>query len=214
MPRDELRFQNMDHKVRTSLRHWPQCPPGAEPNSKQAGVWLRGRPSDESASCHPFLKLPGTDRYRTMPDGLWLHFGNDPLDRWCDILCIEACSTIANLLDKRARFAPSTTSLLAYCPVGWLLAAVQPDGPPRYKLIGMLRGRYPDEPLLVPIRDLRVLYGLRRAQYDGFAATQMPQPHEYFCPMEALADEASHENPAMRSLIARASAAANFMLLP
>ncbi len=64
---------------------------------------------------------------------------------WCacylspDILCIEACGSVANLQDKRARFAASTTSLLAVCPVGWLLAPIQPEDPtPRWRLIRLL----------------------------------------------------------------------------
>jgi hypothetical protein len=28
---------------------------------------------------------------RTIPDGLWLHFGGTPEDPYADILCIETC---------------------------------------------------------------------------------------------------------------------------
>ncbi|WP_309228564.1 hypothetical protein [Roseomonas sp. KE2513] len=162
----------------------------------------------------PFLKLPGTNRLRTLPDGLWLHFSPDRADPYADILCIEACSSLQNLLDKRSRFAPSTTSLLAVCPVPWLLAPSQPNDPaPRWRLIRLLREE-PQEALVLPVRDVRVLYGLKSRQYDGFARSQMPQAHEYFCPMEALIEEHGAENPAMRALLARASAAANFMNFP
>jgi hypothetical protein len=189
---------SMDEQVRRRLRHWPQRPPGAPVNAKQ----------------------PGTNRLRTLPDGLWLHFSPDPADPYADILCIEACSSLQNLLDKRSRFAPSTTSLLAVCPLPWLLAPCQPEDPtPRWKLIRLLR-REPTEPLVLPVRDMRVLFGLKSRQYDGFARSQMPQAHEYFCPMEALTAEHGDENPAMRALLARASASAsasataNFMHLP
>ena len=37
--------------------------------------------------------------------------------------------TLANLLDKRSRFAPSTHSLLAVCPIPWLLAPVMATEP-------------------------------------------------------------------------------------
>ncbi len=74
--------------------------------------------------------------------------------------------------------------------------------------------REPEDALVLPVRDIRVLYGLKGRHYDGFARTQMPQAHEYFCPMDALTAERGDENPAMRALIARASAAANFMHLP
>lgn len=70
------------------------------------------------------------------------------------------------------------------------------------------------EPPVLPVRDVRVLYGLKRRHYDGFAQSQVAHAHEFFCPMEALTAEGGHEDPEMRALIARASAAANFMRLP
>lgn len=201
----------LDDIVRMRLRRWPQNPPGALPSAKQPGTWLRGRPGEDRLIGQPFLKLPGTNHYRTIPDGLWLHFSPDPSDRWADILCIEACSSIPNLRDKRARFAPSISSLLVVCPVAWLMEPLQPEDPtPRWKLIRLLR-QEPTEPLVLPVRDVRVLYGLKGRIYDGFLRTQMPQPHEYFCPMEVLTDEYGHEDPALTALIARASAATNFM---
>ena len=37
---------------------------------------LRGRPAeDETRISSPFLKIPGSSRLRTLPDGLWLNFG-------------------------------------------------------------------------------------------------------------------------------------------
>ena len=47
--------------------------------------------------------------------------------------------------------------------------------------------------------------------YECFMQGQVAQAHEFFCPMEALIAEGGHEDPEMRALIARASAAANFM---
>jgi len=203
-----------DEQVRRRLRQWPQRPPGTAATQKQPGTWLRARPGDAQTANQPFLKLPGSNRLRTLPDGLWLHFSPDPSDPYADILCIEACSSLQNLLDKRSRFAPSTMSLLAVCPLPWLLAPSQANDPtPRWRLIRLLRAE-PLDPLVLPVRDVRVLYGLKSRQYDGFARSQMPQAHEYFCPMEALIDEDGHRNPAMCALLARASAAANFMHLP
>jgi iron(III) transport system substrate-binding protein len=115
----------------------------------------------------PYLKLPGSNRLRTLPDGLWLHFSPDPADPYADILCIEACSSQQNLLDKRSRIAPSTSSLLAVCPLPWLLGPCQPDDPtPRWKLIRVLRAE-PTEALSLPVRDVRVLYGLKSRQAAG-----------------------------------------------
>jgi hypothetical protein len=200
----------LDTIIRDRLKTWPQRPPGAASLGAE-GAWLRARPSDGEPVAQPYLKIPGSDRMRTIPDGLWLHFSPDPDDRWADILCIEACSTFQNLLDKRSRFAPSTISLLAHCPLPWLLAPLQAnDSTPRWLIIPFLT-QEPVAALTVPVRDLRVLYGLQREHYQGFARHQMPHPHEYFCPMEALTAHAGHENPAMRSLLARASAASAFM---
>jgi hypothetical protein len=199
----------LDNIVRARLKTWPQRPPGATPSV--GGAWLRARPSEGEPIAQPYLKVPGSDRMRTIPDGLWLHFGGTPEDPYADILCIEACSTFQNLLDKRSRFAPSTTSLLAYCPLPWLLAPIQPgDETPRWRMIPACVAE-PVAGLTLPVRDIRVLYGLQREHYAGFARNQVPQPHEYFCPMEALTAHEGHANPSMRSLIARASMTSAFM---
>ena len=108
--------QTMDSLVRERLKQWPQRPPGVKATALGHDAWLRGRPT-EDLRCHPFLKLPGSSRWRTLPDGLWLNFGGTPVDAYVDIFAIEACGSLQNLLDKRSRFAPSTHSLLAVCPV-------------------------------------------------------------------------------------------------
>jgi hypothetical protein len=204
----------LDRKVRSQLRKWPQRPPGVAPNMKQPGTWLRARPGDADGQAHPFLKLPGTNRLRTLPDGLWLHFSPSAIDPYVDILCIEACSSLQNLLDKRSRFAPSTSSLLAVCPVDWLLSPVQANDPtPRWRLIRMLKEE-PTQPLTLPVRDIRVVFGLKSRHYEGFVRSQVAHPHEFFCPMEALTAEGGYEDPDMRALMSRASASANFMRLP
>ncbi len=204
----------LDQLVRLQLKKWPQRPPGVVVSPKQPGTWLRGRPGEASVAAHPFLKLPGSNRLKTLPDGLWLHFSPDASDPYVDILCIEACSSLQNLLDKRSRFGPTTSSLLALCPVPWLLAPTQSADPtPRWQLIRLLKAE-PLAPLVLPVRDIRVVFGLNRRHYDGFARSQVPHPHEFFCPMEALTAERGHENPDMRALISRASATANFMVLP
>jgi hypothetical protein len=203
-------FHSLDALVRTRLRQWPQRPPGLASPPGARGGWLRGRPTENTPGCHPFLKLPGTDRMRTLPDGLWLNFGGTPEDPFVDILAIEACSSLQNLLDKRSRFAPSTHSLLAVCPVPWLLAPVTANDPtPRWQATGMLRHE-PATPLSAPVRDIRVMYALKPGHYQGFADSQVPHPHEYFVPMDALTAESAYEDPRLQALFARASARANF----
>jgi hypothetical protein len=79
-------FRSLDALVRARLRKWPQCPPGA---LARRG-WLRGRPTEVDCANHPFLKLPGSSRLRTLPDGLWLNFGGTPAEPFVDILGIRA----------------------------------------------------------------------------------------------------------------------------
>jgi len=203
-------FRSLDALVRTRLRQWPQRPPGlVGPRTGRDG-WLRGRPTEKTSPCHPFLKLPGSDRLRTLPDGLWLNFAGTADEPFVDILAIEACSSLQNLLDKRSRFGPSTQSLLAFCPVPWLLAPVTAnDLMPRWQATGVLRHQ-PTMPLTLPVRDTRVMYALKRDHYQGFAESQVPHPHEYFVPMDTLTAETAPENPRLRALLARASASANF----
>jgi hypothetical protein len=136
------------------------------------------------------------------------------VEPFVDIFAIEACSSLQNLLDKRSRFSPSLHSLLAVCPVQWLLSPVMAGDPtPRWKATGVLL-REPELPFTLPVRDLHVLYGLKRHHYAGFARHQLPHAHEYFVPMESLTAEDGDKDPNLQALLARASASANFLSPP
>ena len=201
---------SLDNLVRTRLKRWPQRPPGLAPRPGQ-NAWLRCRPPEDTHKVHPFLKLPGSNNWRTLPDGLWLNFGGAPEDPFVDIFAIEACSTSQNLLDKRSRFAPSTHSMLAFCPVPWLLAPVTEGDPtPRWRATGIFRDQ-PTQPATLPVREMRVLYGLKSRDYAGFIRTQMAHAHEFFMPLETLTEENSDQNPALRALVKRTSITANFL---
>lgn len=203
------RFPSLDAMVQARLRRWPQRPPGIVAQANRS--WLRGRPDYPQSQGKPFLKLPGSTRLRTLPDGLWLNFGGTAEEPFVDIFAIEACSTLSNFLDKRSRFAPSNHSLMAVCPVPWLLAPAIPDeGTPRWRLTGVLRAE-PTLPLVLPVRDLRVMYGLKSRHYQDLVESQIPHAHEYFVPMQSLTAEHGDEDPALQSLVARATAAANFL---
>jgi hypothetical protein len=208
-------YKTLDALVRLRLKTWPQRPPGLPVTARyQRDAWLRGRPADETSSSHPFLKFPGSNRLRTLPDGLWLNFGGTAGEPFCDIFAIEACSSLPNLLDKRSRFAPSTSSLLAVCPVPWLLApVVEGDPTPRWQMTGVLRAA-PAIPLVLPVRDIRVMYGLKARHYSGFVQSTIPHPHEYFVPMSALTAVDGDKDPAMQALVARTSVTANFLSVP
>ena len=202
---------SLDLLVKQRLRQWGQSPPGVKMPRRGRSVWLRGRPCDETKISHPFLKVPGSNRLRTLPDGLWLNFGGTVGDPFVDILAIEACSTHQNLLDKRSRFAPSTHSLLAVCPVPWLLApAMAGDPTPRWQAIGVLV-RPPVLPAVFPVREMRVLYALNQRHYNGFASHQLPHAHEFFAPMDALTAENGEQNPELKALLQRASLSSNFL---
>ncbi len=101
--------------------------------------------------------------------------------------------------------------MMAVCPVPWLMAPISPDDPtPRWRCTGLMRGE-PIQPLIVPVRDIRVMYALKPTHYRGFAANQLPHAHEYFVPMDVLVAEDATSNPAIRALVSRASASANFL---
>jgi hypothetical protein len=131
-----------------------------------------------------------------------------------DILAVEACGSLPNLLDKRSRFAPSTHSLLAVCPVPWLLAPVTfGESLARWQATGLLRAE-PISSFILPVRDVRVLYGLKQRHYRGFSESQVPHPHEYFVPMESLIVEDGDKDPALQALLSRAAVSANFLSPP
>jgi hypothetical protein len=58
------------------------------------------------------------------------------------------------------------------------------------------------------------MYGLKPRHYAGFAEGAVPHPHEYFVPMSALTDENSEKDPALQALVARTTAAAQFLTTP
>lgn len=205
---------SLDLQVKERLKRWPQRPPGLAMPRRGRHVWLRGRPGDDSRPCYPFLKVPGSTRLRTLPDGLWLNFGGTVADPYVDIFAVEACSTLQNLFDKRSRFSESAHSLLAVCPVPWLLAPVTEGDPtPRWQAIGVLL-HTPALPAVFPVRERRVLYGLKAEHYDGFVRHQLPHGHEMFAPMDALTAEDSDKNPELQALLHRSSPVANFLRLP
>ncbi len=82
----------LDKLVRERLREWPQRPPGLKPGAEADETgrdgWLRGRPDERTVSNFPYLKLPGADRFRTLPDGLWMNFGGTVDEPYVDIFGI------------------------------------------------------------------------------------------------------------------------------
>ncbi len=201
----------LDAIVKHKMRSWPQHPPGLDDqDTSRRGAWLRGRPGRANEVDDPFLKFPGSNRMRTIPDGLWLCFGGSERDAFVDIFVIEVCGSLSNLLDKRGRFTPSMHSLLAVCPVPWLLGQISPaNSLERWRHVGLLHDR-PKTPLTLPVRDIRVMYALRPRHYEGFASSQVPHAHEFFAPVTALMGPEGCQHPPLRAFIARALGRANF----
>ncbi|MCC7428617.1 MAG: hypothetical protein IT557_17120 [Alphaproteobacteria bacterium] len=206
-------YSNLDAQVRRQLRKWPQHPQGLWHRPGHRGVWLRGRPGDNPEIAQPFLKYPGSNHLKTLPDGLWLMFSGDATEPFVDILAIEACWNYANFLDKRSRFAASTQSMLAVCPATWLRAVPPGEAVPRWRQIGVAQ-REPDGPLVLPVRDVRVLYALRDKHYRTFAEVLVPHAHEFFCPVDQLIADNGFRDQGMTDLMSRITVAANFLRLP
>ncbi len=102
-------------------------------------------------------------------------------------------------------------SLLAVCPVPWLLAQFADNDPtPRWQATGVIR-REPTQPLVLPVRDMRVLYGLKNRHYQGFVRYHTPHAHEYYVPMDILTTADGDKHPALQALLASASASAHFL---
>jgi len=127
-----------------------------------------------------------------------------------DLFVIEVCGSYSNLLDKRSRFAPSMHSMLASCPLPWLLGPHNKnDLTPRWQRTRIL-DEEPTQPLILPVRDIRVMYALPNKLYDGFETSHVPHAHEFFVPVSALLTPDSWQDPSIRALIARSSTRANF----
>ena len=207
-------YETLDKQVQQRLRRWPQHPPGMGKRLRERDAWLRARPCADAGTTAsvPYLKLPGSDRLRTLPDGLWLNFGGSAREPFVDIFAIEACGSLPNLLDKRSRFTPTIHSLLTVCPIPWLLAPFVPgDKTPRWRATGVVRHE-PTQPLVLPVRDIRVMYALKNRHYEGFVRHHMPHAHEYYVPMEILTAEDGDKDPALQAMLSHATASAQFLV--
>lgn len=202
---------SLDAFFRQTMRAWPQTPPGLEnADFGAAGAWLKARPCSETDPESPLLKVPGSARMRTVPDGLWLWFGGDANDPYVDLFAVEVCGGLQNLLDKRSRYAPSLHSLLITCPLAWLLSPVPGnEAVPRWQATGLL-DQAPSRALVLPVRDIRVLYALKPRQFQEFACGSLAHAHELFAPIDALTGIGAWRAPAMRDFLGRAARRANF----
>lgn len=187
-----------DTLAKEALREWPACSRGLWPPSTDGGAWLRAQPSD-GESTGPRLVAAGSDAFRTQPDGLWLFIAK--AEGFVDCVAIEACSSSQNFSDKRARYAPSTTSTLVVVPRNWLLGRVArgKGGQARWQRASGFADA-PREALQLPVRFLRVLYFLEDKLYGAWRQSGVPWAHEY---MASYSSIRSYSAPGMQSFLRR-----------
>ena len=65
--------------------------------------------------------------------------------------------------------------------------------------------------MVLPVRSLRVLFGLRSEHFEGFVKHQLPHPHEFYVPMDALTAEDGDQDQSLRALISLASTNCNVL---
>lgn len=174
------------------LKHWPTVteslwPLPGDPDAK----WLRAQPGMRNSKCKPTptLRQPGGTRFRTQPDGMWMHIvPND----YCDVMAIEVCGSLQNFNDKRSRYAANHGSLVVTCSECWLLEKVGIQGGGKRSRIEVTGGTRQDASggMKLPVRWLSVLYFLPDSSannhYRTWTSHNLPGPHEYVAPHSAL----------------------------
>lgn len=193
-----------DAEAKTVLLTWPNRTKLWPPPTGR-GFWIRGQPK-QGLQAGPRLSSPGAKLFSTQPDGLWVHI-NDPAS--CDVVAVEVCGTIQNLNDKRSRYIPASHSLILICGLDWLeeKITVQKGGKwPRWKAAGTFASK-PSEDLRLPIRHLRVLYGIPNTLYDRWCRDHTPTGYEFFCPHSSLL---TYNSRPMQTFLRQMSSAAQF----
>lgn len=200
MSKDKL----SDREAKALLLRWPNRtklwpPPGG------SGFWIRGQPATGGVP-GPRLSSPGAKLFTTQPDGLWVHF-KDAVS--CDVVAVEVCGTVQNLNDKRSRYIPASHSLVVTCTMAWLEEeiAVQHGGMrPRWKASACFASK-PANDLSVPVRHLRVMYGIPNELYDKWCREHTPTGYEFFSPHSSLA---TYNSPPMQTFLRQMSSASQF----
>jgi hypothetical protein len=199
-----------DGEAKVILCRWPRRTKTLWPAPGGKGYWIRAQPKDGNEA-GPRLFSPGADLFATQPDALWVHFNKIES---CDIVSVEVCGTAQNLNDKRARYFPSSHSIVLECSRKWLEEeiTIQHGGQiPRWKAARSFRTRLKKrDSVRIPVRHLRVLYALPNALYDSWCPNHTPTGYEFFCPHSSLD---SYNSGRMRSFLRRMSIAAQFYLV-
>jgi hypothetical protein len=193
-----------DKEAKDVLLSWPNRTKLWPPPSGK-GYWIRGQPTN-GVTAGPRIASPGARLFRTQPDGLWVYI-NDPTS--CDVVAVEVCGTVQNLNDKRSRYIPASHSLVLSCSLAWIEQeiAVQKGGKrSRWKAAGTF-ARKPTADLSLPVRHLRVLYGIPNAIYHKWCRDHTPTGYEFFCPHSSLQ---TYNSSPMQAFLRQMSSAAQF----
>jgi len=192
-----------DSEAKEALLKWPTRTK-LWPPPEGRGFWIQGQPT--AGRPGPRLSSPGAKLFRTQPDGLWVHFTDAVA---CDVVAVEVCGTIQNLNDKRSRFIPASHSLVLTCTSAWLREeiSVQKGGKRARWEASASFAREPSGDLSVPVRHLRVLYGIPNALYHRWCREHTPTGYEFFCPHSSLA---TYNSPPMQRFLRQMSTASQF----
>lgn len=178
-----------DAEGKDILRKWPRVGRKLWSTPADRGAWVRAQPGETGSSISgPRLKSPGAERFKTQPDGLWIHLHGI---EYCDAIAVEVCGTVQNLNDKRARYMPTTGSLLVEVDLPWANDPVRTRGRggparPLWKAAGLDSAEQSQLPAAIPVRHLRVLYALPDAKYREWIPSHTATGYEYFVPHSSL----------------------------
>ena len=180
--------------------------------SKHEGYWIRARPSLKNTPPSPYLMTPGVNRFSNQPDGLWLYFANY---EWVDAVCVEHCGSIQNLNDKRSRYMPTLGSMVVRVKPSWLNQEISVENGgsrPRWERCKSIEKAPSDSgEYFIPVRQYRVLYALKKEDYEKWIPEHVPMGHEYFCTHAALSQ---YNTPKMQSFLKSMNYERHFLMLP
>ncbi len=184
-------------------RHWKTPDP--------EGWWIRARPGRRKPVM-PYFLTPGAKLFRTQPDGLWLYFSSEG---WVDAICIEHCSSVQNLNDKRSRYMPALNSLLVRVKRTWLRKEIgikHGGRAERWEATKtMAEPDFKKTKFEFPVRHLRVLYAMREADYSRWIPNHVATGYEFFCTHNSLR---TWNSPTTRTFLARMSSVAHHLTRP
>ena len=197
-----------DAEAKAVLRKWPQRTKVVWSTPGRKGYWLRAQPKNLGSDrvTAPRIALPGATGSRTQPDGMWVYLRGET---FADVVCIESCSDAQNLNDKRSRYSPRVGSIILHCPLPGLLEEIslnKSSKAPRWIACRSIDSK-PKADVVLPIRFAQVLFALPNHEYPKWAASNVPDGHEYFCRHSSLD---SWESQQMQNFLRQMSFASHF----